>query len=321
MLAAQHGDVAAQSEVGWCLLEGHGVARDAVQAVHFLAKAAAQGDVKALINLARCYSKGLGGLPVDFNKACEMYGAAAKTGHPMAQYALAVNYYKGRGVAQDVERAVDLYLKAAAQGNAAAQHNIASLYLHGEGVERDLQEAERWATEAHGRGLSAAAALLRQIRSARDPEEGLTCAELYLRGVRLMQGGQYEEAAKTFTRAAEAGFAPAQYALGQCYWNGQGVGASREQTEAWMRRAAEAGYADAQWGLARCYMYAVGVTESLDSCLEWAEKAAAQGNQQAQQALPYLQVQRGHDIDIPAGTGILAGLMTSIEMMIGMPPS
>jgi len=52
-----------------------------------------------------------------------------------------------------------------------------------------------------------------------------------------------------YRRAAEAGHAAAQFNLGVCYANGDGVAKDAEQAVLWYRRAAEAGHTDAQFNL------------------------------------------------------------------------
>ena len=58
---------------------------------------------------------------------------------------------------------------------------------------------------------------------------------------------------------AEQGNAPAQYNLGDCYANGEGVAKDQVQAVSWWRKAAEKGHAKAQSYLGVCYEFGLGV--------------------------------------------------------------
>ena len=60
-----------------------------------------------------------------------------------------------------------------------------------------------------------------------------------------------EEAVKWWQKAAEQGYAEAQYNMGICYYSGTGI--TRDYTEAvkWYRKAAEQGYVLAEEALSR----------------------------------------------------------------------
>jgi FOG: TPR repeat, SEL1 subfamily len=59
----------------------------------------------------------------------------------------------------------------------------------------------------------------------------------------------YREAVKWFRLAAEQGDAKAQYNLGWCYYNGQGVTKNYKETVKWYTLAAQQGDAGAQFYL------------------------------------------------------------------------
>ena len=62
-----------------------------------------------------------------------------------------------------------------------------------------------------------------------------------------------------YTKAAEQGFADAQYNLGWCYSNGTGVLQDYKQAVYWYTKASEQGYANAQYNLGVCYYKGEGV--------------------------------------------------------------
>jgi TPR repeat protein len=69
------------------------------------------------------------------------------------------------------------------------------------------------------------------------------------------------EAVKWYLKAAEQGDAPAQYNLGVCYANGNGVAKNKIEAVKWYRKAAEQGNANAQHNLGLCYAMGEGVAK------------------------------------------------------------
>jgi TPR repeat protein len=84
------------------------------------------------------------------------YRLAAEQGHVLAQFAVGVVYYQGRGVPQDYREAAKWYRKAAEQGFVLAQGELAEMYDKGEGVPEDDQEAVKWYRKAADQGFALA---------------------------------------------------------------------------------------------------------------------------------------------------------------------
>jgi TPR repeat protein len=68
-----------------------------------------------------------------------------------------------------------------------------------------------------------------------------------------------EEAARWYRKAAEQGFADAQYCLGRMYRDGKGVSEDLKKEALWIRKAEEQGCVDAQDALAGMYGTGTGV--------------------------------------------------------------
>ena len=86
----------------------------------------------------------------------------------------------------------------------------------------------------------------------------------------------------------EQGYANAQFGLGVCYENGQGIIQSYEKAVEWYTKAAEQGYAYAQYNLGVCYENGQGIIQSYEKAVEWYTKAAEQGNVGAKKMLEQL---------------------------------
>ena len=98
---AEKGDPKAQFHLGFCYVDGFGVAKDNVEAVKWYRKAAEQGGVDAQYNLGNVYRYGKVVLRDDV-EATKWYRKAADQGHGYSQYQLGLSYCNGiRGVEKD----------------------------------------------------------------------------------------------------------------------------------------------------------------------------------------------------------------------------
>ena len=75
-------------------------------------------------------------------------------------------------------------------------------------------------------------------------------------------------------KAAEQGNADAQYKLGKCYYDGDGVAQDHIEAVKRFKKAAEKGYADAQCALVACCYVGDGVEQDHAESAKWLEKAA-----------------------------------------------
>ena len=85
------------------------------------------------------------------------------------------------------------------------------------------------------------------------------------------------EAVKCFRNAAEQGHIWAQWELGHCYAEGDGVEKNMVEAAKWYRKAAEQGHSWSQWNLANCYAGGEGVESNMLEAVMWYRKAAEQG--------------------------------------------
>lgn len=97
--------------------------------------------------------------------------------------------------------------------------------------------------------------------------------------------GDSEFAIKYFMQSAMQGYAKAQFCLGLCYYDGDGVSVDTTEAVEWWQKAAEQGLAEAQFKLGDCYYLGEGILQDEKKALEWYQKAAAQGNEDAKKAL------------------------------------
>lgn len=106
----------------------------------------------------------------------------------------------------------------------------------------------------------------------------------YQEGLRWVVGDgvqDYGNAAALYRKAAELGYAPAQYELASLYEQGLGVECDPEQAARWYRRAAEQGHVEAQNDLGTLYATGKGVPHNDSEAMRWYTLAAAQGDAEA----------------------------------------
>ncbi len=159
--AVAAGNPVAQLQKGLTLLQG-GQEKDAAP---FIRAAANQGLPAAQYYLGNMYENGQG-LPVDAAQARMLTERAARAGHRIAMYDLALYYIEGKGGVQaDMSVAAQWFRKAAEFGMTDAQYNLAVLYERGTGVTPDPAEAFSWYAIAGSQGDQDAERRAAQLKS------------------------------------------------------------------------------------------------------------------------------------------------------------
>ena len=98
----------------------------------------------------------------------------------------------------------------------------------------------------------------------------------------------YVKAVEWYQKAAAQGHVNAQASLGEIYMLGNCIPKDTAKAQEWLQKAATQGNADAQFNLGEMYDYGKGVPEDDIKAFEWYKKAAAQGNAQAQASLGFM---------------------------------
>ena len=106
--------------------------------------------------------------------------------------------------------------------------------------------------------------------------------DIYQRGLNAFAGGPLSRSDfrgfDDIRRAADMGYAPAQFTLGYMLETGTYTGGGLSDAVNWYRKAAEQGDRLAQWNLGRCYYTGTGVATDLDKAELWLKQAADQGD-------------------------------------------
>lgn len=107
----------------------------------------------------------------------------------------------------------------------------------------------------------------------------------YRHGVQFAEGDgvtqDYTAAARFYRKAAEAGYAPAQYVLAELHEKSLGGERDLKQAAGWYRKAAGQGNAQAQNKLGVLYATGRGVVRNDAEAVRWYRLAAAQNDPEA----------------------------------------
>lgn len=153
--SAAQGNLDAVAMLG-CVYMDNG---DPATAVKYYRKAAEQGHEAACENLAMAYGMG-NGVPEDKVEAHKWFLKAAELGNAFAQYIAGNNYFNGIGVEENTDEAFKWFFKAAEQGQPNAQFEIGQLYEYGG---HDTETARKWYTKAAEQGHEEAQQKLREL--------------------------------------------------------------------------------------------------------------------------------------------------------------
>ena len=196
-----------------------------------------------------------------FEEAVSLFQQAADMEYLPAQYMLGECCYTGRGVKESRSRANELWQKSlkplresAAAGDAEANYllgrhaeNTSSFSSRSSGI--ILPEERYWdfyrkaADAGYVRAeykLGDLAYFNEQPFISRMPDVvGVSVPD---RGSGAVRGKNPAAAAKWYRKAAESGYAPAQYVMGRFCETGEGVDKDEAEALNWYRKAADAGY-------------------------------------------------------------------------------
>ena len=233
----------------------------------------------------------------DDEAAFRMFLRLAETGDHEAQREVAECYRTERGVSSNAVEMVKWYLKVADDEDPNVELCLAECYENGWGVERNETVAQSWYGRSAEHGNVKACVWLAtkclSSKSDAEVEQGVAWLQkaVDLGDIPSMTrlGKMYHEgnvvvkriphkAVKLFTKAAEAGDVEAQYKLGVCYCNGEGVPVDEAKGIELIKKAAERGHMDAQRTLGDLYITGSCVKADALEAVSWYRKAASQGD-------------------------------------------
>lgn len=143
---AAEGNVKAQLDLAHRYQDGKGVTKDPAEALGWAHRAADRGNAEAMDMVGSAF---LRGSVIACNPVIALgYFKAAAAECPQAAFNLGQCYFGAQGTEQDIPKALGCWKKAADAGHGRAAACAAMAYLSGEGVAPDAEQARRLAERA-----------------------------------------------------------------------------------------------------------------------------------------------------------------------------
>ncbi|PKY30081.1 kinase-like protein [Rhizophagus irregularis] len=289
------------------------VNKDDNKAFELFFKAANENYSIAQVYLAKCYNDGYGtqqnknlafnwyqradtGIGTEKNetKSIEWYQKATKNGNGTAKLYLANCYKLGNGVEKNEIKAFKYYETLAKKGNSDAQHQLGNCFYYGIGTIINKKQAFYWYEKAANNGNIIAKIIFERYynkkinRIKKDRGTKIKFHKLiYFEGLRRIginnyfgtgTKQNYEKAFNYFQRAATNGNKFAQYDLGNCFKNGEGVTKDERKAFELYHKSAEQGCKNAQYQLGNCYNEGIGIDINKMNAFELYKIAAEREN-------------------------------------------
>lgn len=182
------------------------------EATALLKRLADRGHPPSQYFLADCYANGIG-TPKgkqDFERAYPLFVLAAKHGHADAAYRAGTCCENGWGCRRESAKALTFFRKASAALHPGAMYRLGIAELNGElGLNRSPKEGVKWLKRSA------------EHASAEFPHALHELALLHERGIDNVLFVDLEYSIELLAQAAELGYAPSAYRLGECYEYGK----------------------------------------------------------------------------------------------------
>jgi TPR repeat protein len=161
-LAADQGDASAMARVAHCYQQGEGTSKNEASATEYRDDANAafllmdeesdededeEGDeASGAADYKRgvAFEYGKPGIGINLVSSFQWYLKSAEKGFAEGEYALALSYENGIGVAKNPVKAFEFHTKAAAQECTDAQYSLGRCYETGRGTKMNKVEAAKW---------------------------------------------------------------------------------------------------------------------------------------------------------------------------------
>ncbi|KAJ7269385.1 hypothetical protein B0H12DRAFT_1009595 [Mycena haematopus] len=251
------------------------------EATSLLKRLADRGHPASQYFLADCYANGIGTAKnkQDFDRAYPLFVLAAKHGHPDAAYRSGTCCENGWGCRRESAKALQFFRKAAAALHPGAMYRLGIAELNGElGLSKSPKEGVKWLKRSA------------EHATAEFPHALHELALLHERGIDNVLFVDYEYSTELLAQAAELGYAPSAYRLGECYEYGK-MGCPQDPALSihYYNIAAQQNHRDACFALTAWYLVgSPGVLPQSDTeAFLWAQKAADAGLAKAMYAVGY----------------------------------
>ena len=272
------------------------------EAIKYFNQAKDLGNIDAYYYLANCYKSGFG-VPINREKALNLANTGYELGSIPATFQLGkfLKFYGGDNNEIAKKQSERLHKKSFIAKWFIDQFEkykspiyateIGYMYILGDGgVEKNKQNYVNWIKTGALLGDPAGQKALAVLYESGNSEYGIEMDK--------------KKAVEWYTKAAEIGYAEAQYDLAKYYFNRSYMGSlfagtglfdddipdekDYENALFWYKKASEHGHSYSQWEIGKMYYNAIGVDQDKDEAVLWYKKAAKLGNKPAQEKLTEL---------------------------------
>lgn len=169
--AAELGDVYSQCLLSLYYERGFGVEQNNEESFKWLLRAAEAGDDIAAEGVAKNYRDGVG-VEQDFEKMIQWFEIAAARGRNNSLVYLGTLYQQGMyGLPIDKQKAFDMFQRAAMQGDAWGEFELGECYRFGRGTTQDKELARYWIAKSAEQGWQSAIIAWNEIDTGIDENE------------------------------------------------------------------------------------------------------------------------------------------------------
>lgn len=225
----------------------------------------------------------------DWSTAIKVFTLLAERGDARSQFALAMMYDRGEGLANDDRKALEWYTKSAQAGYDKAQLNLGFMYERGEGVAKDARQSLHWFREAAIQGNPEALARLTELAGGGDAEAQFLVGSMHATGRGVEKN--LEAARKWLAKAAKAGHVKSQYNLAVLLEEA----GEEDQARQWYKKAAAQGHVKAAYNLGLLHL-----NEEPATAARYLGEAADRGHAPAQYQLALL-CEEGRGVSVDRG--------------------
>jgi hypothetical protein len=177
---ANKGHALSQHSLAVVCSAGHGVRKDTNEAYKLWVKAAQQGLVKSMENLAHMLYSGDKSVKQDFAQAIKWWIMAAEAGSARSQNNVGSLYQNGQGVPKDKTAAMAWFQRAANQGFPEAQFALAQYHEHGfGGLPQSTAKARELYSLAAAKNVPKAQEYLERLSAEAEPADMQTKPKMY----------------------------------------------------------------------------------------------------------------------------------------------
>jgi TPR repeat protein len=247
--------------------------RNIFEAARLLHLAYERDNATAAATLADIYLNGIG-TEKNPTEAMNWYQRAANKGTGVGFDQLGDIFRNGVGTQKNPAIALKMYLTAAKFSESESRAAIiAEMYDTGSGTPRNPSEATNWYLKAGAVG---------EYQIARRLDYGTGIPLSSYDGDMVTANANSSALADAFIwykRAAEHGYARAQWHLGYLYYLGYATDENLSLALEWFRKAGHSGYMPAQRAVGTMYLNGYGVPKDYLIAREWYIKAAEKGDE------------------------------------------